>query len=283
MSVKSPLKYITLDQLMASVESDLSAFADNSMINRGNVIKVIRRVNEDLGLKIFPEKEVVLKIENYKTSTPVDFYKLQLAYLCGQPLYAWDPRETLGTVTQEFNENVPVNVQCTGNACINECGSCYWVTQLYKGKLRRFGELSPIRVTNTSFSKCETGCPNLTHTSIDEINIDENEIIANVKEGYLYLRYISDMADNENNLLVLDHPNVRDYYEYAVKKHLLENWMINNDADVAQKLIYIKEELKASRFVAINFISTIEPSEIKKIISENRNRFYNKYVKIIDP
>lgn len=284
MAIKN-LKFITHDELMSSVETDLNSFADNGMINRGSVIKVVQRVNDDIGLKINQEKETVITIENHKGQVPTDFFKLQVAYICGQPLYLHDPREILGTVTEEhnFTEQVPVEVLKKGNACMNECGGCYWVTQLYKEKYVRYKDLAPIRLTQRSHKSCTTDCLNAKLSSTEfEMDIDNGEIVTGLKEGKLYLNYLSEMADNEGNLMVLDHALVRPYYEYAVKKHLLEQWMINNDADVAQKLMYIKQELAQARIEAIHFVSTIEYSDIQEVFKANRKRFFNRYINTID-
>lgn len=284
----SNLSFLTLDQLMSSIESDLSVYADNGMINRGSVIKIVKRVNEDLGLKINKEKQCVVDICNYKGTLPDDFYKLQTAYIvsdCDTTHYH-DPREILGTVTRDHSfatEEVPIEVTRNGNACLNQCGGCYWVTQLYKEKFVRYKTISPIRVTQRSYSSCTNDCSNLRMGSAEfELDIENGEVVTGMKDGNLYLNYLSQMIDEDNNILVLDHPMVRPYYEYAVKKHLMETWMINNDADVSQKLMYYKQELMQARIEAITFVSIFEPSEIRGIFQANRRRFYNRYFSQID-
>lgn len=276
------LKYITLSQLMASVESDFSTYADNALIDRGKLIKIVRRVNEDIGLKINKEKEEVIEICNYKGNLPEDFKALQLALICStEPTNFKSVGSVVGTHTEEVS--VPVQVNKSMGACINECDGCYWVVQKFKEKTIKYDRLVPIRVTNKSLNFCTDNCANKSwNKATYELDLDNEEVVTNFREGKLYINYIADMVSKDGELLIIDHPMLLPYYEYAIKKHLLENWMVNKTADVAQLVPYYKEELRQARISALNFINTIEYSQIMEVYKANRTRFYNKYHKIFD-
>lgn len=273
------LNYITLNQLMASVESDLRNFADNGMIDRGDVIKIVRKVNADIGLKINRENAVILDIENYKAELPADFMYLQLAILCTQE-YHHVGTPVLGTITEEHN--VPVTHYNNQMPCVNECGGCYWVTQQFKERTIKYDRLTPLALTREAKNLSSENCLNLFWKSAYEIDIQNGELITNFRTGKVYISYLSDMVDEDGNVLILDHPLTTEYYEYAVKKHLLENYMLNNDADVAQKLSYIKNELREARIRGLNFVTTPEYSEINKMHNLSRITFYNRYEKIFN-
>lgn len=273
------LTYITFDQLMASVETDLSKFADNGMINRGSCIKIARKVNHDLGLKIFQEKETVLKVQDYKADLPADFMYLQMALICGKPQEYNMPAGTVwGTHTQEHN--VSANCVNPDSACLSSNGTSYWVTQVYKEKTVKVANLSPIILSKRSLKFCADNCVNNTWSGAYEIDIQEGQAVVNFKEGEVYINYLADMVDEENNILILDHPLLTPYYETAIKKHILENLFINGDADVERRLGYINTELKDSRLRAISFTSTIEYTDIQDVYRANRKRFFNKYHKM---
>lgn len=273
------LNYITLNQLMASVESDLRNFADNGMIDRGDVIKIVRKVNADIGLKINRENAVILDVENYKAELPADFMYLQLAILCTQE-YHHVGTPVLGTHTEEHN--IPVTHYNNQMPCVNECGGCYWVTQQFKEKTIKYDRLTPLALTREAKNLSTENCLNLFWKSAYEIDIQNGEIITNFRTGKIYISYLSDMVDEDGNVIILDHPLTTEYYEYAVKKHLLENYMLNNDADVSQKLGYIKNELREARIRSLNFVTTPEYSEINKMHNISRITFYNKYEKIFN-
>lgn len=272
------LRYITLDQLMASVESDLHSFADNGLIDRGNVIKVVRKVNEDIGLKIYQEKATVLNIENYKADLPADFSKLQMALGCDVQHFFLAP-SVFGTHTIETNVPVMVYDQ---PACLNEKGGCYWVTQQYKDTIMKYDRFFPLQLAKGAKVSASENCINFNWNDAGyDIDILNGQVITGFREGKIYINYLADLVDEEGNLLLLDHPLTTEYYEYAVKKHLLENFMLNNDVDVSQKLMYIKNELREAKIRALNFTNTPEYSEIEGFYQRNRRDFYNKYHRII--
>lgn len=278
----SKLKYITFDQMMSSVESDMKSFADNGMIDRGDVIKIVRTVNADIGLKINQERECVLTINNYKADLPADFLYLQMALGCTIEEYSMPSKHMFGTQTEEIN--CPVEYYDEGyNGCLNECGGCYWVTQKFSNKTEKYERLTPLSLTKNVQKICTDNSPNFQwRDSPYDIDIQDGELIANFRSGKIYISYLSDLFDEDGNILLLDHPLVTDYYEYAIKKRLLENFMMNNDADVAQKLMYIKEELRQARIRSMNFINTLEYTEIQKVYQHNRVRFYNRYHRIFN-
>ncbi len=272
------ISYITFDQLMASVESDLPSYADNGMINRGTCIKIVRKVNESIGLKINQERETLVTIKNYKADVPDDFMSLQLALTCGEVQEYTLTGAILGTHTEEHNEERVLTCANRDTACLNSSGGIFWVTQHFKERTIKHTTLAPVSVSNKSLKMCASGCLNYRFPKNGyEIDIDENQIVANFREGKLYMNYLSDMVDEEGNIIVLDHPMVTPYYEYAIKKHLFENYLLNSQADVSQAWRLLKEELKEAKFEAINFVNTIEYTEIQDTFEANRRRFYNKY------
>lgn len=280
------IRYITLDQLMASVESDLSMFADEGMINRGIAIKVVRRVNEDLGLKINKERNAVIQIKFHKADLPADFQYLQLAMMVGHTdeHFLSNAGDHLGNMTQEHQAPIemPVIALCDPLAAglqQNDCGGKFWVTQRYQDKIVEHKSLRPVRLTKrASRNFCTLEAQHHHHQTAEyEVDIEEGFITTSFEHGTLYLNYLTDMTDEDGNVLVLDHPLVTEYYEYSVKKHLLENWMLNSNADVAQRLIYIKNEQREARLRALSFINTVEYSQIREFFQQNRLQFAKKY------
>lgn len=278
------IRYITLDQMMASVESDLSTFADEGMINRGIAVKVVRKVNEDLGLKINKERHAVVEVKYHKADLPADFQYLQLAMMTGQKqTYHTNAGEQLGNLTEEHL--LPVTALCDPLAAgqqENSCGGHFYVTQRYQERIVEHHNLKPVRLTTRTSRLCTPESMHHHHRggAEYEIDIEEGFITTSFEEGTLYINYLSDMTDEEGNILILDHPLLTEFYEYSVKKHLLENWMLNSNADVAQKLMYIKNELKEARIRALNFINTIEYSQIREFYIQNRLQFAKKYYRM---
>lgn len=80
--MKTELKYRTFDELLDSVKIDIRTYDLEGMIDDQTLIKVVQRVNYDLGLKINPNRTKMLEVSNYRAKLPSDFYVLNHALLC---------------------------------------------------------------------------------------------------------------------------------------------------------------------------------------------------------
>ena len=72
------LKYRTFDQLLEDVKVDLHTFALENMIEPQQLIKLARKINYDLGLRITQQKEVLLEVSHGKVKLPDTFMLLIL-------------------------------------------------------------------------------------------------------------------------------------------------------------------------------------------------------------
>jgi len=84
MSYNYTLKYRTFDELLADVSNDFKKYQLEDLIDAGDVIKVAKRVNYDLGLRVYKTKERVLEVEKGRVRLPNDFYVLNFAMACGK-------------------------------------------------------------------------------------------------------------------------------------------------------------------------------------------------------
>lgn len=82
MSYNYTLKYRTFDQLLVDAQSDFKKYQLQDLIDPQDMIKVTKRVNYDLGLRINKTKEIILEVEKGKVRLPNDFYVLNFALSC---------------------------------------------------------------------------------------------------------------------------------------------------------------------------------------------------------
>ncbi len=78
------LKYRTFDQLFEDITVDFTTYALENMIDPQTLIKVARRLNYDLGLRINQTRERILEVDHGKAKLPDNFYTLNFAMLCGE-------------------------------------------------------------------------------------------------------------------------------------------------------------------------------------------------------
>ena len=117
------LKYRTFDSLLEDVMVDFQVYALENMIDPQTLIKVARKANYLLGLRINQPKEIVLDVTNHKVKLPDDFYTFNYALICGD--YTIDFAYDIGgTNIQEVPyKEVPSTVDQCAPATVN-CSTC---------------------------------------------------------------------------------------------------------------------------------------------------------------
>jgi hypothetical protein len=314
MSYNYTLKYRTFDQLMVDVKSDFKKYDLQDLISDQDMIKVTKKVNYDLGLRINMTKEVVLEVEKGRVKLPNDFYTLNFALMCGTyttkqyipqgthveeriidpvaPTYQQAPPPVdLENCEPEMVDPCDPCLQCGNPCCDDPCQSCSSNTvscslnckgetvqlfQVLKSETRVFSTLQPIRILENAMD-VECDCPNLYWASPFTAWIKDGWIYTNFQTGKLYINYQGLMEDEDGNLLVLDHDMINEYYEYALKRRVLEN-LIMDDIPVAPgKVQLIEGRHREARTYALSIVNTPNYSELKKVWKKNRKAMYNKY------
>jgi hypothetical protein len=119
------LKYRTFNQLLEDVTVDLNTFALENMIEPQQLIKLAKKLNYDLGLRINQQKEVLLEVCHGKVKLPDDFYTFNFAFICGAftEQLGYDGFAS-GTNIQEVPYvETPANVDICAPATVN-CSVC---------------------------------------------------------------------------------------------------------------------------------------------------------------
>lgn len=276
------LKYKTFDELLEDVNVDFSMYSLENMIEPQQLIKVVQRVNYDLGLRINMTKEAVLEISNKKVRLPDDFYVLNYALICGQ--YTVEEPAMAGTYTEDvILENIPDNAPCN-SVCINDCGQYIQVIQKLKYETRVYEVNAPIAMSGSSKTiSCD--CPDYTWKSPYQGKLKDGYIFLNLESGKVYINYQGTLEDEEGNLMVIDNPIINEYYEYALKQRILENLYMNGE-DVMQKLNLVEQRLRASRNNALSLVNTPNFEEMRKMMNMNRkamNYLYYDMFKSYNP
>jgi len=101
-------------------------------------------------------------------------------------------------------------------------------------------------------------------------------LCTNIPYASVFINYQSLMEDDEGNLLVMDHPMINEYYEYAIKQRILED-LFMSDESVSNKLSLVENRLRVSRNNALSMINTPDFKELKKVWEMNRVSMYYRY------
>jgi len=285
------LKYRTFDQLFEDVTIDFKNYALEGMINPQTLLKVARKCNYDLGFRIYRTRQIILEVEHGKVRLPDDFHILNYATVCGEytitealpqgtdieerlvaPTYTCEPGQPSSCAAPVDPCETPD--PCTGT-CITRCGQEYQLIQKIKTTTRTYKEMYPLYITDEERVQCD--CPNTMWKGVrNEARIENNFLITNFDNGKVYINYMGDMIDDNGNIMVPDHEMINEYYEYALKKRILEDLVMNGE-NVGERYNIIAQEYRSARNNALSIVNTPNWGELKKIWEMNRKAQYQNY------
>lgn len=274
------LKYRTFDSLLEDVKMDLRNLAADTSIEPGQLIKTARKVNYDLGLRIQQTNEQVLEVCKGKARLPENFQVMNFALLCGNYVVVDVPPQ--GTHIEQFTPeyrpwveaNLCNNETTSEGTCLTKCGSGYILIQMIKSTRREFRSFSPIVFRSSQF--VDVDCPSKKWIAHDEAYIKDGWLYTSFEDGHVYINYQGDMVDEDGNLIVPDHPMINEYYEYALKKKILESLLMDN-VNVATQYQIVNAELRTARNYALTIVNTPNFSEMQRMWAANRKAMYSKY------
>lgn len=283
--MKTELKYRTFNELLGEISTDFAIYNNEGLIEPAQLIKVAQKVNYDLGLRIHGTKEKMLEVEHRKVRLPDDFYVLNYAYLAHSHTVTYranSGRHTENVITGYTGDgNCPKcykpEIDCCCQATyVQECqnGEKIFVQVVEKRKMetRTYESFDRIRISTDSGRADSLNNEPAQNTAY----IKNGFLYTNIEHGNVFISYQGALEDEEGNLLVLDHPMINEYYEYAMKARLLENLYINGE-DVAQKLQLIEQRLRPARNNALTIVNTPDFAEMYNVWKMNRRAMYARY------
>lgn len=177
--------------------------------------------------------------------------------------------------TPVYDLNNPYGDPCIKPRVYLDCkGNAMELIQVLSTETRTFKLLYPVRWINSQFVDCD--CPNLNMQSGNTAYIKDGFIYSSIDEGNFYINYQGALEDEDGTLLVVDHPMLNEYYEYALKERILENLAMEGENVITQMQI-IGPKLRAARNYALTIVNTPNFSEMYKLWAANRKAMYSKY------
>lgn len=316
-------KYKRFDQLLSEVLVDFKNYSLENMIEPQELVKVARRVNYDLGLRILQTKEALLEVEKGIVKLPDDFYTINYGMICGSfeveevlpqgthivdnklfPVYKEQPAHidtcappiicskcdcnpcgcepTPPCENAEFNPLAPSGDTCIKPRVFLNCkNECFELVQIVQTRRQVYRHLLPLQIIDNA-EGIECGCPGLYVRSKDQAWIKNGYLYTNLNCAKVYISYEGMMQDEEGNLLVLDHEMINEYYEYALKKRILENLVMNDEQINQAKIQLIEKGYVESRRYALSIVNTPNFHEMKEVFLQNRKAQYAKYYKMFE-
>jgi len=268
------IKYRTFDQLLDSVMDDFQTYDKNSLIEPSQLIKVAKKINKQLNHRITKTKQCILEFDNYVAKLPDDFYTPNFIlyikpYNYTNPAIKGDQKENV-EITDDELDNLPDNQEIY----ITENGHTYDIIQKKSYIKYYFNVVSRVKILKYE-DLFKTNYADVSAELIGEF------IKLNQKSGFIYFNYEGMLEDDNGNLLVIDHDLINDYYEYSMKRRILENLFINGEeATMQNKIQLIEARWRESRKEALSVANMFDYSEIEETLQINRKAAFKRYYSI---
>lgn len=273
MAHKTEIKFRTFDSLLASVEDDLPSQNANGYIEPSQLVKTAYKINKELNVAFEKVSEDVIEIENYRAKLPLNFYVMNFATLCGTGSKTY--RDPLYKHTH--TEGKCISEPICGDPCNEENVTELHITKTYKTYDVVWKTHYPVKFIDPGFIR--TDCPNRHCRTTNTAYIRDGYVMTNIQNGFMYINYTPILEDEKGDLLVIDHPIINDYYETALKVKIFEN-MFSQGEDVVGQLRYYKEELRKTKVVAFNIVSTPGFYRMVDYLNNRRKKMYHKYIQM---
>ena len=314
MATNTTIKYKTFDQAVDEVKGDFENYNLQNKIKNHQLIKVAKRCNYDLGLRIYKTKNIILQVEKGRAKLPDDFYVLN--YLYGLGHFTSKTAVPQGTHVEEVPLAAPtyhpgsptIDICATPDPCpvpdpcpdpcdpcqspdpcgCSSCNCSTWINcqgeemqliQKIKYETRKWTEFYKIRMVGDD-QYYDKLCLNKSWQAKHTGHIRDGWIYFSFTEGEVYLNYQGMMEDEEGNLLVLSHDEIDTYYEYAFKKKIIEILLGNNEQVNQLFIKIVHQEFKESRIKARSIVSTPNFKELRGVWANNRKAMFNRYYKM---
>lgn len=282
MNYNYTLKYRTFDSLLEDVKIDLRTLTLENRIDPAQLIKVAMRVNYDLGLRINVTKETILEVEKGRVRLPEDFYVMNYALMLHQgyetiiPAQGTNVQDVTPTWRPWVEQNSCSNVSLPEQpVCFSKCNdNTYQIIQVVNQEKRAYRSFVPVRFRNSKFVDCNW--PDIFGSARDEAWIKDGWLYTTVDHASIYINYQGTFTDENGDLLIPDHPMLNEYYEYAVKKRILENLVMDGE-NVSAQYQLVAQEYRGARNNALTIVNTPNFSEMEKLWTMNRKAMYSKY------
>ena len=123
MNYNYPLKYKTFDELLAEVMLDFRNYTLEEMIDPQTLIKIARKTNKELGLRIYTTHEVVLDVEHRRAKLPDNFHVFNHALICTERTVHTGYDQGGTTIIEVPYQETPSTIDTCSPATVN-CRVC---------------------------------------------------------------------------------------------------------------------------------------------------------------
>lgn len=233
------MNYIKGSEIINRVANKLSTWFDSNQVDESVLYPKIEWAISKMGLKIFPEKSVILEIENGEAILPKDFYKLCMALACVKEVIS-DPVEIIYTEEQTVCELNLCETVC--DVCTDDCGNMFKVVQKFPRYHKTFTSFDILCPTKRSLPECSDNCFNFKSRSKNQVDIINGKMITNYNKALVYVEYIA-FPEMDGDYLIPDNPTIIEWIEALLVFEVFQVLYFNNEPNILQRMQIAEKDL----------------------------------------
>lgn len=286
MSQYYKLKFISPEPLYAEIQETLRSYFESGAVDDLLFPRWTNTALDKLYNGTYEIKEAVLEIKDYEAQLPDDFKMFRELWMCTNIWKKTDSPNAFyyqkySTITPDY-DICRQEVQPTNNC--DSCDNKLNIINKITGEVVFKYELSHLLKPGNINAKinCDSGCPNLTSSSLDTFDINNCKLITNFSEGIVHLTYYSDTL-KDGIRFVPDNVRIQEYIKYFIMYKIFEflSHQITDETSrqIMEKMIFYKQESDKAYIIAETELKKESVWDIRKRIEQTRNRYNNFRIK----
>lgn len=291
----SEYNLVSTEELFGKIQENLSSYTANGLLDIGRFYSEINLIINKLGIAAYTMKDAIVKLDNFKTELPCDFYLLDSAWLCDEnPSFSFPIQQKQNVVlyTETTSETVCAENNCIETGFVIETDCCNSSRDVNKVTVKEFvmGQVDKtytykrpillnLRQKKSIVNTCTKDCKNLFSNSPYEINIvnqgDSRFLYSTLDKPIILLKYYAYPIEEESGLpLIPDVPIIQRAIEYHLMyTFFYTTWLNNDDVNLERKLQDL--EIKRDQYLreAINYSKTPSFTKMVELARRGRRKF----------
>lgn len=280
------MEYISIDELIAEVESRFPILADSGEIDKTSIYTSILSELRKFGVDALQKRRGIVQIENGRGRLPDNFKKLKEARRIDYHCHEFENKtvgDTYNYITREYIENPAYYDQISGNYIIT-CDPKVITEKItiHNTNVDVRYQSEYVEIYDGTFSdSIAADCVNRRIKSPHKISVTNLTVNANFDKGRLYIEYYSlpTNEDGDISVPIMTSGALYDYILNKIKIDIAELLIVNNlnpqgITTLYQKWVQDDRILRSAAESEVNFHG-LKDGWNKRLKAVNQANYYN--------
>ncbi len=230
---------MTRKQLIAEALTSLKTYDESGLVDYKSVNRWIKNELKRFGANVMELTEETFIVENGEVKLPEGFYSLHLAAKCDPDAHQFFDGGSESLSQHSFWRDI---IDTTQECAITPPSHCITSDLQFNNCQVKIYYNNPVMLRLVRGIKkefCSSTCRNFKVSSPYEVNISQERLQLNFRNGFVYTQFYALPTDEKGELLIPDNRSLQEYLIAYVTRRILQDIFYNDDdASVGSKLQY---------------------------------------------